>query len=832
MKKTLVILLLIGFMTAGEGLLVDNSPSLRSDQCGNKTGGEDRIDRIPPPGDDSLHGIYTMWKVFLEDMVAPQSLSETLEAIEKNPGFQPVIKYFIGYIIAIVIGLAFAIGVPICGCCFCLCRTLCSCCCRKGKEEGKCAPCKRTAYGVCFFVLSVLLTVGMAFSFLSASFITAQFKATGITSNLANSIEKIDVFMENTVDDLWDFKNDSVDLMLSSVAEQLETFPSNAYTDLGENTCATKEFTKLQIYTGYLSEAKENFETMENGIQNLNANISILNTTLTEWHGNLTMLLSNCKNTKNDIRICEEVKQKTANFEVTLDLKNIQSVKPSIDAIQTASENSTSGLDIITEIKISKSIWSGIGEKIHNVSSDPLQDISGHITKFSTEIEGFMNSTTELTDKVNTEKIQDFLRDDIGPTIERFSPLISFVFMLPCLVPLFIAFFYLLGLLIGVTTGPPGESSKCCHRGRGACSIMCGVGCTYIFTWLVMLLVMVLLVVGGVFHNVLCKQLVAPSESKDIAKLNNMTKIQLNTSMDFLEILENCEQNKAVYTAFQLEKVFPGMNLTEMLDLSKYGFDKILDDIDKLEVFNGKEVPLMSNNTKSHLTLLGQNFTKVDFQSYSDGTKQNITSEPVDTILKFIEAKRDELTNSGNKDTMRIICEELTFIKQQQILPIQFEMDDVADATNEAQSFVESLNITTFIPAMSTAQQNINDKELQGILKSQTSDLLGELDKLTDQIDTAVRCDIGKCKEWLYAADGVVSTVCVFFLYPLNAYWFCLGWCLAMTIPLLTVGVLLVDQYRKESSGGKRNRVAPKAANKRSVPNYKRSQIRLVESNF
>ena len=72
-----------------------------------------------------------------------------------------------------------------------------------------------------------------------------------------------------------------------------------------------------------------------------------------------------------------------------------------------------------------------------------------------------------------------------------------------------------------------------------------------------------------------------------------------------------------------------------------------------------------------------------------------------------------------------------------------------------------------------------------------------EIDQGVDSINNTVRNELGRCVPVYNAYSVIIDAVCVELLYPVNGYWFALGWSAFFLIIIVILSFKLTTLYRR-----------------------------------
>ena len=731
---------------------------------------------------------YQTSKYFIENIIGPSGFVSILEENDGSVNILAVVAHFKNYLIPLVIGLLVAILMPLCGCLVCVCRTCCCCCCKSTKKKPV-SKCKRHCCNSCLFVFLVVMSTGVPFVFIASQMIYDQTKQTGLTQTFSEVLQTVDGYRTQTTNDLWDVKNSYIDGALGDSTTKIQSLPADVHKDIGISTESWPLFEQAKVYVYGLPVILHEFRIMKRETRYLSRNSGVLNNRLRLLNKRVNDGLGNC--TKH---YCRTVVDDVGDLKMDADFSKVKSVVPVIRKITYLLYSANP--NIPTEITIGEQSNKTMGKLIANSTQKTLSEVSAQITQLSVAVEGALNNTVVFVETLNTGRLQNFTTQNIGPKLSSIGVYIYIVCLTLCSVPLLIAFLYLLGLLFGVCGEQPGPETGFCSKGIGACCLLTGVCFTFLFVWILMLVTTVLFLVGSVATNEVCPLLVVKNNT-ELTYLSNLAQMSLNISFDIRETVENCEANQALYTAFQIEKNFPDLNLSKILDLSKYGLDDLFDELRNVN-FTLPSIKFMTDGLENDLNKLDAVYKKVNFDDYETELRKPLVSNDLLELSTLIREKGNATSDKRVKMTMEGAADDLNDIYTSIIVPMTTEEVRLNESFGKVLTFVGSLNITTFIPKMKRAQKSIDNERISDSLSKNGDEIFDIIQTLATSVESSIRCDIGQCQAVYVALSSTVAAVCDYALDPINVFWVFHGWCIFLgAIPLLFVALCLVTEFRK-----------------------------------
>ena len=145
----------------------------------------------------------------------------------------------------------------------------------------------------------------------------------------------------------------------------------------------------------------------------------------------------------------------------------------------------------------------------------------------------------------------------------------------------------------------------------------------------------------------------------------------------------------------------------------------------------------------------------------------------------------------------RNYSEQLTTIHQVQVTALETEMNEIPDILASIETFDASMNLSVFIPEMESAQSSITNEVTRNVVNVTLDVIFNDITRLASSIEFSVVNGIGRCSSVYNAISVSISSVCVSFFYPFNAFWFSLGGCLLFFTLCIPIAFSLVTHYRK-----------------------------------
>ena len=421
-----------------------------------------------------------------------------------------------------------------------------------------------------------------------------------------------------------------------------------------------------------------------------------------------------------------------------------------------------------------------------NASQNVAVEISQELQIIESELDSIdFNGTTH-----NFEELQDDVKDPADYALYGMTGIAGLL--------LIIVLFGVLGLLFGCCCpqAKPGKSDACCTKKIGATCLLAGVGFTFIFFWILMILLIALMLTGGLMHTELCRHLVELDQSPVMSIIDDLMNDTLYNDVGFSinisEIYISCKNNKAFYTALNVEETF-GFDLNTILDTSA-----IEAEIDKIrnQTIDIGSVNLLPGEAVTLLTLLGVGVenTKVNVETAMTALNENVTSNDLGKLADELQFLNDNqgLGLESEIDILRGLHNDTIEISSQK--------QTTYDELDEIHYVLNGTNITALAIGLQEGNTTVNANGsaiIEGVIDETTDTVDMIINEGVSAINNSVRFEVGKCVPVYNAYATIIDAACVELLYPVNGYWFSLGWSLFFLIIGVIISFKLATLYRR-----------------------------------
>ena len=450
-----------------------------------------------------------------------------------------------------------------------------------------------------------------------------------------------------------------------------------------------------------------------------------------------------------------------------------------------------------------------IAEIVLNETAAETEAMKEALGDVEDEIESYFNDLVEAVDDLDFSDAYDGV-DTMQEYLDTYAPYyVNSVWLLNAII-LAISLCYLTGLVIGALFPRPqtDDGRFSCTTHQAANWLMAGISLTFIFSWLFMLLATLHFALGGATETLLCRHLVSYDET--MVQLEEAAKLEaeMEYNISFKECMECCERDCALYEATNLEN--NGYNITELLDLEQYGFYDAIDELTNITIDLG-EIDIISDELNQSMLALDVFLQAVDYDSYYEELAKDVTKTDLLDYAALLDDIVEDLRAAGEDilaDDIQTEADLLRAHHTTHVIPMESDRAALYQAVTSAHTITDSTDLTQLMLDLTAAQNGLNEDGGDVItdLIVEYSDYIVDLvEGYVDFAETAIREDIGCCREMFESGESVVYGACVYFLEPLNAFWWCYGWFIFFAIPSLIFAAILTGLYREWSD----NSVAP-----------------------
>ena len=597
------------------------------------------------------------------------------------------------------------------------------------------------------------------------------------------------MYFDNTQEQIWNLKSRLFETPYHQIQFKLRTFSSDVKNEV-RSTGEEPLFHSLETYVQHLPDLLEILEELENSTQNLHNHSVALNNTIDALVANFLTDFEQCNLDEcNGARYTMETLMVTANFTG----QNLEPIKQDIESVLYGSDNIT-----VTLEQAEDEYYNQLETNVAVVCNSTISQLQTELEYYADDFYGYINDTISKLSEMSLSKARQDINDTITKEVDEIGYYAFVSLNAISSIALLVVTLFFLALLFGCCGDRAAEDATFCNRGKGASALIVAMVILFLFSWILMICTTAMFLAGGLSYTEMCRHLIFKESQEDLVVLDNMITSYFNMSGPSARtMMTNCDQNLPFYQAFEVEIHYPDLNISKILDLSAFDFDGVLEELVSQNYTGG--VVMVNNETETHLIAIETSLQDVDTELYRNMAEQEITNHNLVKISKLFEGYATDLesTYPALAALFRNYSEQLTTIHQVRVTALETEMNEITDILASIETFDASMNLSVFIPEMESAQSSITNEVTRNVVNVTLDVIFDDITRLASSIEFLVVNGIGPCSSVYNAISVGISSVCVSFFYPFNAFWFSLGGCLLFFTLCIPIAFSLVTLYRR-----------------------------------
>ncbi|KAM8733403.1 prominin-1-A isoform 7-T7 [Acanthopagrus schlegelii] len=739
----------------------------------------------------------------------PENIVLTLQAI----------YYEIGFLVCAAVGLLFAILMPIAGLFFCMCRCCDNCGGEMHQRQRKNADCRRGLLGTLLFSTSLVITIGVLCAYAA-------------NQNLSSQVKNIRRLVNSNMRDLHTFANDTP-MQIDYLISQYATAKNKVIYDLDNigpllggriHEQLDKEvrpaLDRVLNMAGAMRETKEALENVSVGLEvlkegtgKLNFNLSLVRTSI-----NRTLNDPGCHDEESDAttaQLCRNIRQSLSQLQISANFTRLPKVNPQLENVNEVLKTDLSAIvqrgfsslndtpHMVIEqtrsvVETVQGLVDGIGNNISSFSKVfPVQSCLSNFTIFISHAHA---------------KIEDHYPEIDQMDFYRWIGCIA----LCCMVVLVLAFNYL-GLLCG-TLGYDKHASpttRGCISNTGGTMLMAGVGFSFIFSWVLMGLVTIIFLVGGNMEKLICE----PFHSTEIFKVVDTPYLVNPEWKNFIpgymyndsdleltaeSLYSTCKENKGIYSAMRLDKVF---NISSYLNTTVLTKD-VVGQLDSVKIDLRGIILLEAEGKQNLLDFSEAGLSEINYADYLEEVNKGVTVMDLLSFARELEAQTDLMPRGALQTALKGHISTLRQIHSQQIIPMEQAMKYVRarSALNQSMRFLERTasdlpnKVLAVLDAIEAAQYLISQNATHLINRETgkfTATITGYFHQYIEWVKSSLALEVAPCKPFSNMVDTAEIITCSFLVDSMNTFWMGLGCSTLFLLPSIILAVKLAKYYRR-----------------------------------
>ncbi|KAK9963339.1 hypothetical protein ABG768_006531 [Culter alburnus] len=726
-----------------------------------------------------------------------------------------VIYYEIGFVVCAALGLLFTVLLPLVGLLFCLCRCCDNCGGEMHQRQRKNADCLRGLLTTLLLTSTFIITAGVLCAYAA-------------NQNLSSQLKSMRRLVKSNLRDLHTFANQTpaqIDYLISQygtvkqhVLYDLENvgllLGGRIHEELGKDVQPALD-TALSM-TGTMRDTKDalenvslTLETLQEGTAKLQANLSLVRNSLSN------VLTDPLYKDVCPSEICRNILSTLPRLEIAANYSSLPDVTKQLDKVnevlktdlgQIVEKGFTSFNDTPTMVTDqTRNIVEGV--KVL------LNDIGSNITTF-TRLFPVHSSLTNFTKMITHTHSQI---EDIYPQIDQmdFYRWICCI-TLCCMVVLILAFNFL-GLLCGILgyDRHASPTTRGCVSNTGGNLLMAGVGFSFMFSWVLMGVITALFLAGGNLEKLVCE----PFQTRQLFKVLDTPNLVNSAWRNFIpgylyndpemdltaySIYSNCKDNRGIYSALHLDKIF---NISSFFNTSVYSKD-VSKKFEGMKVDLRGIILLESEGKQNLISFTETGINEIDFAAYLEEVNKGVTRINLADFANQLDAQADQLSKGTLQTSLKGHANTIRQIHIQQVIPLEQSMKYVKarSTLNQSIRLLERtssdlpLRVRDVLEAVDAAQFLISHNATF-VINQETEKykqtIIGYFKQYMDWIRTSLALEVAPCKPFSNIVDTAEILGCSFLLDSMNTFWFGLGCSTLFLLPSIILSVKLAKFYRR-----------------------------------
>ncbi|XP_004942263.2 prominin-1-A [Gallus gallus] len=747
----------------------------------------------------SMLGLVRMLHGFLR-LVQPHGLPlELIADLAQTQGGavteeqkKELLRYELGFLVCVAIGLLFVVVVPLAGCCFCCCRCCGRCGGRASQKQGRRTRSRRRVLYGAVLLLSALLLAGDACAFVSNSRFSQSVSST--FPNVNSTVRDLRSYLLSIPQQVG-FVIDSSNVPLGNTNDSLQ----NIGTLLG-GRIASSIRNSTDEALGSLQSLLRAMEMLASTFGTINSTRRRLEELQGAYDGQLGTMRARIESTLQRCgQPCSTVSPNSVAFGANY--STVPGVEQQLEALQDVLDSGIEGdLEVI-------SVLEQAPRKVQEQSRDVVkraQEQLGHIRQEIHSVQDQLPLQDMEERAGNLVNQTSAVLGDNQKTVTDLDGLRWIVCALLCCMVLLVVLCNTCGLLLG----PLGHresalpTQRSCLSNTGGNFFMAGVGFSFIFSWLLMLLVLLTFFLGGNIYMLVCdswrsQQLFQLVDTPGLIPGFNLSEVLGDESgtVTFSQIYRQCQQDAALWQTLHLDQ---RVSLDELLNISQYT-GEISAAFQKLNV-TLTPISVLNESQREQLLNVCRDAQPPSFTHTLQQLDQGITVGSLQELAVELEQLVDN-TGADVQVDLKAHAAELRKLDRELESSFSGPLKTLKENIQLVQSRADQLEaLTNSTLDKASATQEFLQREMKNIIKNETwaflEELLGFFETYITWAKSALRTDVARCKPIAQSLDNVEAIACDHILDSMNAFWFSLGWCTVFLLPSIILAVRLAKFYR------------------------------------
>ncbi|KAM4678319.1 prominin-2 isoform 2-T2 [Discoglossus pictus] len=734
----------------------------------------------------ALSPLFNMVGIFLDAVQPnpfPKDLLRVLLTNASSVQSSEVVKYEAGYVTCAVIAVLYLIFMVVFGIIFCTYEY------RGRRVLGSCDGlfCQKTPIFICLLLTCLILLAGLVLTFylnqkvkeevgpgvkdMRSTLQNFQDSVSGIPQALQKVVSEFNVPKEKVFNELDKFGS-ALNYSVSSKLNE-EVFPRLQK--------ALQTAKQLEAASQIVVDLNMTLVSLQEGYNKLASELST-------HKENLQKIFSDqrCEN-------CNEAAAFLQRVQLGLNYSQIPSLNDFMTSLTNVRKINLSGL-----FEQGIKSFNNAPKLVSTQTSKSIDEVRNALNNAQQEIQYYSNSVpiTRYTEPINKALENIELKTvKYGQDLERYEYYRWILgYVLSCVL-LLIVLCTLLGLLIGVWAlyakqDPEDEQFR---RRAGSGLLIVDVYLSFTFSWLLVIFVFVTFVIGGNVQTLLCRHWANDDIYKFLDEPGNLPQnidlkrqIGLKENSNFTDMYRQCKKGAPFWDVLQFNNP---IDLDNTFNISKYTGD-IQNKIDNFTV----EIGGLSFFTRiAVLVLLDYNNSGIDQVPFNSILSQIQTPLLSTDLGQVVTALGQLAAIQSDVAIQNDLVTEADALRNLQDSLLREQEADVANLNTSLQSLAKIA--PTLVAGIDQAIKDVEDlkgpifQDIIRLIKNESSCLVKQaIEYFTQYLEWVKRTiteDISSCRSVSLTLDNARVIVCNNVTDPWNGFWFCLGWCTFLLIPMI-----------------------------------------------
>jgi prominin 1 len=734
----------------------------------------------------------------------------------------------IGGVMAFIFGLVGAI--------FWCCR----CCGQCGGSRSMTEPRDKCMFGITIALLLVtlLLLVGVVLSFYSndQSFHSINSLQDTLNDIVDTGVGYVDAFLDDA-DALFcqfvqvtDIALDETSVISGSLNELIDSVAENVSNVLQE----------LQSLSTGINETSNILMDVSTTTQQLQSNGDMLTTSLNSISMDVDSLRSTC--VSSSIPDCSTIIPPSTMFEAGVDFNNLPDVSGQLTDVQDALD----GINLQGSIDQGNAEFERLTEQIQSEVSSHLgildDDSDSSVLSALTDANETLFETRDsvvgdIREVINSDyNIDDCpaFNDLVGGTAEDVTVDVGFIQqcyinqffeeikkydvyryafgVIICCLALLTVVLTLVGITLGVVgwkkDRSPDSRTRVSHC--GGIILLVNIGLAFLFGVVLLLLASLAFFLGSNMQKI-C-QAIEPPEYEFFARVLDNRELWgrslvgdavlgQGNNLSISAALRACEADDALYTAFNLSRRFDVRS--EVLNTTGV-FDELAQQLDDtVDSFDYSTDSFLDDETRAALNdFTSASVDTINITAFRDTLSASILAFDLNATITSLEQVRDMFGTLAT-ETQDII-DKLENIRDVLIPAIETNVATLEMQVDQLSSHIDNVVVQTNVVVKSIDSLVLYltggelGQNISGIAMTTLENLEGYINSFLNHIAEAAEMEVGQCRPVVTIYSSAYSVICNEAVDGLNGYWWSLGFCAAVFIPLIVLAVIASTHYLRQ----------------------------------